>query len=82
VERSNLSLPRGTRPPRLKVMELPTTGAAGRRLGDEARASVIAVFLAPCSDGLTPTAREVFDFDEQGMLNGCRDTTTVATQAL
>jgi len=31
---------------------------------------------------LTPTSLEVFDFAEQGMVTGNRDTTTVATQAL
>ncbi len=31
---------------------------------------------------LTPTSLEVFDFAEQGMVTGHRDTTTVATQAL
>ena len=36
----------------------------------------------PLLRGLTPKALEVFDFAEQGMVTGRRDTTTVAPQAL
>jgi hypothetical protein len=36
----------------------------------------------PLLRGITPTALEVFDFAEQGMVTGRRDTTTVAPQAL
>src|SRR5262249_17859792 len=36
----------------------------------------------PLLRGLTPRSLEVFDFAEQGMVTGSRDTTTVATQAL
>ncbi len=36
----------------------------------------------PLLRGITPRSLEVFDFAEQGMVTGSRDTTTVATQAL
>ena len=36
----------------------------------------------PLLRGLTPRSLEVFDFAEQGMVTGSRDTTTVAPQAL
>ena len=54
------------------------------RPGDrrEGRASTHRSVYLPLLRGLTPTSLEVFDFAEQGMVTGRRDTTTVATQAL
>jgi hypothetical protein len=66
----------------LKVMELPNNGPLARQLGEKARASAHRSIYLPLLRGLTPTSLEVFDFAEQGMVTGSRDTTTVATQAL
>jgi len=66
----------------LKVMELPNNGPLARRLGEQARTSVHRSVYLPLLRGLVPTSLEVFDFAEQGMVTGRRDTTTVATQAL
>jgi len=74
--------PAGSLAKELKVMELPNNGPLARRLGDEARASRHRSLYLPLLRGLTPTALEVFDFAEQGMVTGRRDTTTVAPQAL
>ena len=66
----------------LKVIELPNNGPIARRLGEKAAASTHRSVYLPLLRGLTPTSLEVFDFAEQGMVTGSRDTTTVATQAL
>jgi hypothetical protein len=66
----------------LRVVELPNNGPLARRLGDEARASRRRSVYLPLLRGLTPTSLEVFDFAEQGMTTGRRETTTVAPQAL
>ena len=42
----------------------------------------IAAFTFRCLRGLTPNSLAAFDFAEQGMVTGARDTTTVAPQAL
>jgi hypothetical protein len=78
----NLSRPQASIAKDLKVIELPNNGPIARRLGKEASASVHRSVYLPLLRGLTPTALEVFDFAEQGMVTGRRDTTTVATQAL
>src|SRR5206468_3098348 len=66
----------------LKVTELPNNGPLARGLAEKARASNHRSLYLPLLRGLTPTSLEVFDFAEQGMVTGSRDTTTVATQAL
>src|SRR5206468_4852856 len=66
----------------LKVTELPNNGPLARGLAEKARASNHRSLYLPLLRGLTPTSLEVFDFAEQGMVTGRRDTTTVATQAL
>lgn len=66
----------------LKVIELPNNGALARRLGELARASIHRSVYLPLLRGLPPASLEVFDFAEQGMVTGQRDTTTVAVQAL
>ena len=63
-------------------MELPNNGPLARRLGEQALASTHRSVYLPLLRGLIPTSLEVFDFAEQGMVTGSRDTTTVATQAL
>ena len=66
----------------LKVMELPNNGPVARGIIEKGRASTHRSLYLPMLRGLTPTSLEVFDFAEQGMVTGHRDTTTVATQAL
>jgi hypothetical protein len=66
----------------LKVMELTNDSAEARRLAEAAARSVQRSVYLPLLRGLTPRALEVFDFAEQGMVTGSRDTTTVVTQAL
>ncbi len=66
----------------LKVMELPNNGALAVGIRDKARASRHRSLYLPLLRGVTPAALEVFDFAEQGMVTGQRDSTTVATQAL
>ena len=65
-----------------KVIELRNNGPEARRLADQARASVHRSVYLPLLRGLAPRSLEVFDFVEQGMVTGSRDTTTVAPQAL
>jgi cytochrome c553 len=66
----------------LKVVELPNNGLIARGIIEKARASQHRSLYLPLLRGVTPTSLEVFDFAEQGMVTGQRDTTTVATQAL
>ena len=63
-------------------MELPNNGPLARGLAEKAGASRHRSVYLPLLRGLVPTSLEVFDFAEQGMVTGHRDTTTVATQAL
>ncbi len=64
------------------MVELPNNGPLARRLLAEAAASRHRSLYLPLLRGLTPRSLEVFDFAEQGMVTGSRDSTTVATQAL
>jgi len=66
----------------LKVIELPNNGPLARSLGEAARASLHRSLYLPLLRDLTPTSLEVFDFAQQAMVTGSRETTTVATQAL
>jgi hypothetical protein len=66
----------------LKVMELGNNGPQARSLSALALASTHRSVYLPLLRTLVPKALEVFDFAEQGMVTGRRDTTTVATQAL
>ncbi|MDR3638538.1 MAG: PSD1 and planctomycete cytochrome C domain-containing protein [Isosphaeraceae bacterium] len=74
--------PQGSPAQTLKVIELANNGPVARTLGDQARASTQRSLYLPLLRTLVPTSLEVFDFAEQGMVTGRRDTTTVATQAL
>jgi hypothetical protein len=76
------SRPQGSIAKDLQVRELRNNGPEAARFGEAARASVHRSVYLPLLRGLTPTSLEVFDFAEQGMVTGSRDTTTVATQAL
>jgi hypothetical protein len=66
----------------LKVMELGNNGPQARSLSAQALVSRHRSVYLPLLRTLVPRALEVFDFAEQGMVTGRRDTTTVATQAL
>jgi hypothetical protein len=66
----------------LKVMELGDASPLARKIGEEAAASRHRSVYLPLLRGLVPRSLEVFDFAEQGLVTGKRDTTTVAPQAL
>ena len=66
----------------LKVMEIRNNGAEAKAIFEHANASTARSVYLPLLRGLTPTSLAVFDFAEQGMVSGSRETTTVAPQAL
>ena len=66
----------------LKVVELPNNGPIAQRLLQEAAKSTHRSIYLPLLRGVTPRSLEVFDFAEQTMVTGSRDSTTVAPQAL
>ena len=78
----NLTPPEASPAKSLAVVELRNNGPEARRFDAHARASLHRSVYLPLLRGLTPTSLEVFDFAEQGMVTGSRDTTTVAPQAL
>ncbi|MBI2825254.1 MAG: PSD1 domain-containing protein [Planctomycetia bacterium] len=74
--------PEGSAAKDLKVVELRNNGPEARQLSAAVGASTHRSVYLPLVRGLTPTALEVFDFAEQGMVTGSRSVTTVPTQAL
>jgi len=66
----------------LKVVEIRNNGTEAKTIFEHANASTTRSVYLPLLRGLTPTSLEVFDFAEQGMVSGSRETTTVAPQAL
>ena len=66
----------------LQVVELRNNGPEAQKILEAGETSHARSIYLPLLRGLTPRAMEVFDFAEQGMVTGNRDTTTVATQAL
>jgi hypothetical protein len=74
--------PRGSVAMELKVIEMPNNGPKAKRVLEVAAASKHRSVYLPLVRTLTPRSLEVFDFAEQGMVTGSRDSTTVATQAL
>jgi uncharacterized protein DUF1553/uncharacterized protein DUF1549 len=78
----NLNRPQGSPAQDLKVTELTNTSPLAKKIEDAGQKSTCRSVYLPLVRGLTPRALEVFDFAEQGMVTGSRDTTTVATQAL
>jgi hypothetical protein len=65
-----------------KVTELRNNGPEAKKLDDFGQASVHRSVYLPLLRGIMPRSLEVFDFAEQGMVTGQRETTTVAPQAL
>jgi hypothetical protein len=78
----NLARPKSSAAAELKVIELRNNGPEAKRIVEEANRSTQRSVYLPLLRGLTPRSLEVFDFAEQGMVTGSRDTTTVAPQAL
>ena len=76
------SRPDGSPAQELRVIEMRNNGAEARRLVQAALASRYRSVYLPLVRDVTPTILEVFDFAEQGMVTGDRDTTTVPAQAL
>ncbi len=66
----------------LKVIEIRNNGPEARNFQAFAAASRHRSVYLPLLRGITPLSLEAFDFAEQGMVTGRRDTTTVAPQAL
>jgi len=66
----------------LPVIEIRNNGPEANKLQEAARASLHRSVYLPLVRGVTPLSLAVFDFAEQGMVTGQRDTTTVSTQAL
>jgi hypothetical protein len=78
----DLSRPHGSPAMNLPVIELTNNGAQAQRLTALALSSRHRSIYLPLLRGLTPNSLGAFDFAEQGMVTGDRDTTTVAPQAL
>jgi cytochrome c553 len=78
----NLARPEGSPAMNLPVIELTNNGPQARRLSAFAQSSRHRSVYLPLLRGLTPNSLAIFDFAEQGMVTGDRDTTTVAPQAL
>jgi cytochrome c553 len=78
----DLNRPEGSPAKDFKVVELRSDGPEAARLAAQCLNSPHRSIYLPLLRGLTPHALAVFDFAEQGMVTGSRDTTTVATQAL
>jgi cytochrome c553 len=78
----DLSRPQGSSAMNLPVSELTNNGPQAQRLTALAQRSRHRSIYLPLLRGLTPNSLAVFDFAEQGMVTGDRDTTTVAPQAL
>jgi hypothetical protein len=78
----NLTPPEASVAKDFKVIELRNNGPEAKGLMDKAAASVQRSVYLPLLRGITPNSLSVFDFAEQGMVTGSRDSTTVAPQAL
>jgi hypothetical protein len=74
--------PNGSAAKDMKVVELTDVSKEAKRIEETGAKSAHRSVYLPLLRGLTPRSLEVFDFAEQGMVTGSRDTTTVATQAL
>ncbi len=77
-----LTPPTGSPAMGMPVIELRNNGPEAKKLEGDANKSTHRSVYLPLLRTLTPRSLEVFDFAEQGMVTGSRDTTTVAMQAL
>ncbi|MFO1095236.1 MAG: DUF1549 and DUF1553 domain-containing protein [Planctomycetaceae bacterium] len=66
----------------LPVIEIRNNGPEAQKLIEQARASRNRSVYLPLLRTIVPESLEVFDFAEQGLVTGSRQTTTVAPQAL
>jgi hypothetical protein len=66
----------------LKVIEIRNNGPESQRINEVCRSSRARSIYLPLLRTLVPTSLEVFDFADQGLVTGSRDSTTVPTQAL
>lgn len=66
----------------LRVIELRNNGPEAKKIVDHANSNLKRSVYLPLLRTLVPKSLEVFDFAEQGLVTGARDTTTVPTQAL
>jgi mono/diheme cytochrome c family protein len=74
--------PKGSPAMELKVIELSNVSPLAKGLDEAANKSVHRSIYLPLVRTIVPKSLEVFDFADQGLVTGSRDTTTVATQAL
>lgn len=74
--------PTGSVAAELKVIELRNNGPEAQRMVEASRNSRARSVYLPLLRTLVPTSLEVFDFADQGLVTGSRETTTVPTQAL
>ncbi|HUE70465.1 MAG TPA: PSD1 and planctomycete cytochrome C domain-containing protein [Pirellulaceae bacterium] len=78
----NLTPPAASPAKDFAVREIRNNGPEATALAKAAAASRHRSVYLPLVRGVTPTSLAAFDFAEQGMVTGSRDSTTVATQAL
>ena len=81
-EKLDRQRPAGSPTQQLKVIELPNDGAESQRLMAIANESRLRSVYLPLLRTLVPASLEVFDFADQGLVTGQRETTTVPTQSL
>lgn len=78
----NPARPAGSAAAELKVIEIRNNGPEATRLSEVIKASVSRSVYLPLVRTIVPPSLEVFDFANQGLVTGSRETTTVPTQAL
>jgi len=74
--------PHGSAAQSLRVVEMRNNGPESREILEAIQSNRHRSLYLPLVRTLVPTALEVFDFAEQGLVTGSRETTTVPTQAL
>lgn len=82
AEQLDRTRPKGSLAAGLRVVEVNNNGPEAKRILETAVASVHRSIYLPQVRGITPVSLEVFDYGDQGMVNGRRARTTVAPQSL